>query len=244
MRTLLAAGGPAAGAGPTIASYSSATNALAGGVTVTVPVPSGTKAGDLLLAIASSGTETWTQPTGFTLYGTNAASGNSPQVSVFTKTATSMELTSYVFTSNNGLTDATNIMILNIPGNPTPSINGMFSSYHASSSTAAVTIPGVTAVPTALHCLPIAIDAIQQFIPSNTTPPVTGITAGWTGQTIAINIDGSNPNNGSNNNGYNACYAASGPATTDTSSSITAGWTWGGSSANYTGTSVLLFIQP
>lgn len=244
MRALLTAqvAGGVTTINPTVQSSSSATNPLAGGVTVTVPVPSAVVAGNLLLAIATSGTETWTPPTGWTLYGTKAASGNSPQISVFTKTATASEITPYVFTSSGGLTDATNIGILNISGTPTASVNGSMT-FSAYTSSATPVIGGGSAKPTVLNCLPLAINTIQQINLSNAGNP-TALTGGWTGLLSVWNQDTSNYGNSSNNNGYNALYVASGPLTINTTSVITAGWTWGGGFSTFTGTSLMLFIAP
>jgi len=227
---------------PAIVTLSSGSNALAGGNTVAVTAPSGVVAGNLLLGIASSGTETWTAPGGWTLYGTEPASGNSPQISVFTKIATASEPSAYDWTSSNGVDDATNIAVLNISGeNQVTPINGMFSKY---TTTAAVGIgtSGVS-IPTVLQTLPIAVNAIYQINLSNVGWP-SGLTAGWASELGVWNEDPSNYGNSSNTNGYNALYTASGPITASTSASVTAGWTWGGAYSNFSGTSVMLFINP
>jgi hypothetical protein len=242
MRALLTAKPAVTSANAAIVSSASATNLLAGSLTVTVSVPTSVAAGNLLLAVATSGPETWTPPTGWTLYGTKAASGNSPQISIFTKTATASEVTPYVFTSNNGLSDALVVAIYNLSGTPTPSINGAIT-FSAYTSTAAVTIGGGSAIPSVLNCLPLAIHTIQQINLSTAGNP-TGLTAGWTGQLGVWNIDAGNPGNSSNGNGYNAQYVASGPITVNTSSAISAGWTWGGAFSTFTGTSLMLFIAP
>ena len=96
-------------------------------------------------------------------------------------------------------------------------------------------------IPTVLNCLPIAISSIQQLSLSNAGNP-TSLTSGWTGQSLVVQQDTNNYGNTGNNNGYNALYIASGPLTVNISSAITAGWTWGGGSSNFTGTSVMLFV--
>jgi len=224
---------------PVIVSLASATNSLTGGHT-TVTAPTSITSGNLLLAIAASGTETWTPPSGWTLFGTKASSGDDPQISVFTKTATGSESGTYVWSGSGDAADATNVAIFNISGaNTTTPINGMFSKY---TTTAAVTIgTSGTSIPTVIGCLPIACGAIGQLNLSNAGNP-TSLTSGWTGQTLVVDQDTGNYGNTGNNNGYNALYIASGPITTDTSTAITAGWTWGGSFSEFTGTSVMLFI--
>jgi hypothetical protein len=240
-RALLAA--KAAGFNPAVVSSSFSYNALTGGTSISITAPSSIASGNLLIAASSSGTETFTPPTGWLLYGTEASSGDSPQISIFTKIATGSEPGSYSFTCNNGASDAVNIAILNISGANTASpVNGMFSKYQASATTAAMTIgTSGTSIPTVLNCLPLAFGSIQQENPSNSGNPAS-LTSGWTGQVLAIQQDISNFSNLANNNGYNAMYIASGPLTTSTASAVTAGWTWQGSSSNFTGTAVMLFI--
>lgn len=227
--------------GPKIVSTSTGVNSLTLGGTTTVNAPASTVVGSLLVAIVASGTQTITAPLGWSLYGTQPASGNSPQITVFTKIVSSLEPPTYAFVPSNSA-DAINVGIFNISdANAFAPINGMFSKY---TSTAATTIgtSGVS-IPTVLNCLPIAINTIQQLNPSNSGNP-TSLTGGWTGQFLVVNIDGSNPGNIGNNNGYNAMYTASGPITSSTSSAVTAGWTWAGGSSNFAGTSVMLFVQP
>lgn len=227
---------------PTVQSFSSGTNGLVGTTSFSVPAPSGIVAGNLLLAIGASGTETWTPPSGFTLYGTKAASGSSPQLSVFTKTATGSEPGSYTWQTNGGAADATNIAMLNISGTPNPSINGAIT-FSAYTSTAAVSIGGGSAIPSVLNCLPIAINAINQINLSTAGNP-TSLTGGWTGLANSWSIDAGSPGTVANDNGFNALYTANGPLTVNTSSVITAGWTWGGGFSNFAGTSLMLFIAP
>jgi hypothetical protein len=91
--------------------------------------------------------------------------------------------------------------------------------------------------------LAIAINAIQQLNPSNTSPAVTSLSAGFTSQLTVVQIDGGNPGNTGNNNGYNACEIASKNAlTSDTITPISCAWTWGGAASNFTGTSVMLMV--
>jgi hypothetical protein len=227
--------------GPTIGSKSTGTNNLTLGGTATINAPASIVAGNLLIALLSCGGQTFTAPLGWSLYGTQAASGNSPQISVFIKIATGMEPPAYAFVPSVSA-DAVNGIILNVSdANTFSPINGMFSKY---TSTAATTIgTAAVSIPTVLNCLPIAISAIQQLNLSTTGNP-TSLTGGWTGQALTVNIDGGNPGGTGNNNGYNAMYSASGPITSSTSTAITAGWTWGGGSSNFTGTSVVLFVAP
>lgn len=229
------------GNGPSIASFSTGTNNLTLGGTVVISVPSGVVAGNLLVAIISCGGQTFTAPFGWSLYGTKAASGNSPQISVFTKISTGSEPLTYAFVPSNS-SDAINAAIFNIADADsfTP-INGMFSKY---TSTAATTIgTAAVSIATVLNCLPIAISSIQQLNLSNVGNP-TSLTGGWTGQTLVVQQDTSNYGNTGNNNGYNAIYIATGPLTTSTSTAVTAGWTWGGAFSNFTGTSTMLFVTP
>jgi hypothetical protein len=227
---------PITATNPSIVSFAKATNALAGGIPVVVTAPATITSGNLLLAICTCGTATWTPPSGWVLAGTKASSGNSPQISVYTKTATGSEPGSYTFSGSDGASDALCVSILNILG-PSRSFNGMFSAYTAA---AAVTVGGGTAIPTVTNCLPIAVSTIQELLPSNAGNP-TGLTGGWTGQYLAVNQDTGNYNNFSNNNGYNAHYVASGPLAT--LSAVTAGWTWGGGSSTFTGTSAMIFVS-
>src|SRR6266704_250822 len=227
------------GNGPKIVSASKGSNDLTVGGTVTVTAPASIVVGNLLLAIIVSGAQTFTAPLGWSLYGTKATSGNSPQVAVFTKIATGIESPTYAFVPSTSA-DAINAEILNIAdADSFAPINGMFSKY---TSTAATTIgTAAVSIPTVLNCLPIAISTIQQLNLSNAGNP-TALTGGWTGQLLSVNQDTNNYGNTSNDNGYAALYVASGPITTSVATAITAGWTWGGGFSNFTGTSVMLFV--
>jgi hypothetical protein len=237
-RTAVSAGG----FNPSIVSTSTGNNGLTGTNTFSVTAPTSISSGNLLIAISSGSSGSWTPPTGWTQQFTKAASGNSPSLFLWTKTATGSEPGSYSWTESNGTTEAINMGILNISGaNTTSPINQSASNYQTSATTAAVTIPSAT--PSVLSTLALAINTIQQLNPSNTSPPVTSLTSGWTGQFIAVQIDGSNPGNISNNNGYSALYvAAKNALTTDTTTGISAGWTWGGASSNFTGTSLMALV--
>jgi hypothetical protein len=217
-------------------------NPLLAGTIFVVPAPSAIVAGNLLLAICpSAAAETWTPPSGFTLFGTEPLSGNNPQISIYTKTATASEPSVYPWQTNNGATDSTLVGMLNISGTPTPSINGMFSKYV---SGAPITVgTAAVSIPTVLNCLPIAINSLTQLNPSNAGNP-TSLTAGWNALPLIVNQDITNYGNNANNNGYAATYIATGPLTVNTSSAITAGWTWGGASSTFTSTSVMLFVAP
>lgn len=238
LRALLAAQ-PSGVVLPSIVSVSTGTNPLTAGPAV-INAPTSIASGNLLLAIAGSGAETWTPPSGWSLYGTAPISGSSTQVSVFTKIATGSEPSTYTWTGNNGAGDALSFAIFNISGvNTAAPINGMFYKY---TTTAAVTIgTSGTSIPTILNCLPLAINCIEQLNLSNAGAP-TSLTAGWTGKALSVDQDTANYGNTANNNGYNALYVASGPLTSSTSTAVTAGWTWGGSFSNFNGTSVMLFI--
>jgi hypothetical protein len=219
-----------AGAAPQVVSVSSYVASLT--ASFSVPAPSNIVSGNLLITILSSSPETYTPPTGWTLYATFPASGGSEQISVYTKTATGSEPGSYSWSASAGSADYINVGILQIVGGNTASpINGMFSKY---TSTAAMQIgTSAVSIPSALGCLPIAIGAIDAVNPGSTGVP-TGLTSGWTQLLSAWN----------STIGYDALYIASGPLTTSTSAAVTAGWTWGGASSNFNGTSTMLFINP
>lgn len=224
-----------------IVSTSTGSNDLNAGGYPTVSAPSSITAGNLLLAAITSGGQTWTLPSGWSLYGTEAATANNPQFDIFVKTATGSEPSTYTFTGSVP-TDTINVGIFNISGANTSSpINGMFSAY---SSATAVTIgsSGVS-IPTALNCLPIALGSINQLSLSNSGAPA-GLTSGWTGEFLVVLEDSSNYGNINNGNGYVPIYAAAGPLTSSTSSAVTASWNWGGSYSNFDGTTVMLFINP
>lgn len=226
-----------------VVSTSDCTNPLHGGTSVVCSAPVSITTGDLLLAIGSSGyPETWGLPSGWGLYQTVVGVVNfNPQISIFTKVATGSEPSSYTFTCSNGADDACNVGIYDITGQAVISpVNGLFASQ---TSTATVAIGGSSAISTVLQSLPIAINAIEQINPSNVGNP-TSLTSGWAGQFGIWNIDSSNPGTTDDTNGFNAMYTATGPLTISTSSGVSAGWHWGGSSSAFDGTSVMLFISP
>ncbi len=228
---------------PSFVSSSICSNGLNGGVNIVCTKPSGVVSGNLEVAVLASGGETYTPPSGWTLYGTEPSfSGSNPLLSVFIKVAGGSEPASYTWVSTGGASDAINGELINVTGESTSTpINGLFGEY---TTTAAVTIgaSGVS-IPTVLSTLPIAYNGIEWLAPSNTGIP-TLLTGGWTGLQLSVMQDSTNYSNSSNNNGYNALYVATGPLTTSTTAAVTAGWKWGGASSLFFGSSAMLFINP
>jgi hypothetical protein len=222
-------------------SSSTGSNNLSTGGADVIPAPTSIASGNLLVAVLSSGSQTWSIPSGWSLYNTVAPSGDSPAMYVFTKIATASEPSSYTFTPGTSPTDSVNGVILQVAhASTTAPISGFFSNY---GSAAAVTVGTGSSIPTTTNALPIAVSALSQLNLSNTGNP-TGINTGWTAQGLSVNQDSSNYGNINNNNGYDAVFAATGPLTTSTQSAVTTSFTWGGSFSDFATTNVMLFVNP
>lgn len=132
--------------GATVAAVS---NATGGGTSVTVPVPTGTALGDLLVAVYFQDNDgsfaSMTAPAGWTqVYDSSGVATTAGLGKVFTKTATASEGSTYVFPGNAGAVNA--VEVLRITGwNPAiPFAAGAVFSYVGVASTTSLVAPSVT----------------------------------------------------------------------------------------------------
>ena len=226
-----------------LVSNSKAGNNVNTGGAVTVTAPTSISTGNLLVAQISSGTNTFTLPSGWTSYETIPASGDAPQIIIAYKYATSSEPSTYVFTPST-TADVALVGIFNFNGaNPTTPFNGLFFTNTSTAAQTAGATSGTPSVPTVVGCLPLAIFGLAQLNPSNAGNP-TGLTSGWAAEYLNVLEDTTNYGNIANYNGYAATFTALGPANTDTTTAITASCTWGGASSEFVCVSAMLFINP
>lgn len=228
-----------------IISVSSGNNGGTTGI-ATIPAPTSITAGNILIAlITTDGGSSINLPTGFSSITTGASSG--PRFQIASKVAGSSEPGSYGFSPSGSTPVDIKVTILNTNGlDQTTPINGFFPNTQTSATQTAGSSTGTQSIPTRLACLPVAMFAIQWLSPTGPVIPApTGLTSGWTQQTMNVWQDTSNYSNSANDNGYNATMIASRAVTSDLTSAITAGCTWGGSFSVFSpGLTAMLFLNP
>lgn len=132
------------------ATVASLTQAGANSGNVTVSVPSGTAAGDLLVAIEFSDSDgsfaAMTAPSGWTeVYSSSSVATTAGFGKVFTKTATGSEGSSYVFPSGGSSTNAVEVLRITGANVPSPfSAAAAVFSYHSAAAVTSMIAPSVT----------------------------------------------------------------------------------------------------